>query len=456
MRRTLLALALPAPRIARCKGAALLLGATLLLSACSHEAEAPAPQAPTTDTYPAEVATKWADLEILLIRRGTGFSPPVAARALGYAGVALYEAVVPGMPAYQSLAGQLTDLGPLPHPAASQRYNWAVAANAAEALIIKNLFGNAPASQRATLDSLETALYLPYRTAEEFDRSVEFGQQVAQAVFDWSRTDGGHQGYLTNQPAGYVPPMGPGLWTPTTAGASGRALQPYWGQNRRFVPANAALPMPALAFSYSTQPGSAYYTEVLEVYNTSRNLTTAQRTIAAYWADAGRTITPPGHMVSIASVVLRARQASLATAAEAYVRVGAAVADAFIGCWKCKYEYNWQRPVTAVQAMIDPAWRPEWETPPFPEFVSGHATQSAATAQVLSDLFGAQTAFVDDTHKARGAGFEPRAYANFAAFANEAAMSRLYGGIHFRSGNAVGLAEGLKVGRNVSALRCKR
>ena len=88
--------------------------------------------------------------------------------------------------------------------------------------------------------------------------------------------------------------------------------------------------------------------------------------------------------------------------------------------------------------------------------MSGHATQSIATAQILADLFGAQTAFVDDTHKAQGAGFEPRSYANFAAFASEAAMSRLYSGIHFRSGNAVGLAEGLKVGRNVSALRCKR
>ena len=95
-------------------------------------------------------------------------------------------------------------------------------------------------------------------------------------------------------------------------------------------------------------------------------------------------------------------------------------------------------------------------SPPFPEFVSGPATQSAATAQVLADMFGAQTAFVDDTHQGRGAGFEPRAFASFAAFADEAASSRLYGGIHFRSGNEVGLVEGQKVGRNVSALRFYR
>ena len=154
--------------------------------------------------------------------------------------------------------------------------------------------------------------------------------------------------------------------------------------------------------------------------------------------------------------MVRTQHASLATAGEAYARVGMAVADAFVGCWKCKYAYNWQRPVTAIRAMIDPTWNPDWVTPAFPEFVSGHASQSGAAAQVLSDLFGAQTAFVDNTHVTRGAGFEARSFANFAAFADEAALSRLCGGIHFRSGNEVKLAEGRKVNRNVTALHFKR
>ena len=428
----------------------------LLLSGCSQEAEPPAPTSLATETYPADVATKWADLELKLVKNGTGFTPPVASRAMGYAGVALYEAVVPGMPAYQSLANQLTNLSTLPQPQVGQRYNWAVAANAAEALILKSLFGNATPTQRTTLDSLETALNQPFRTAEEFDRSVRYGQQVAQAVFDWSRTDGGHEGYLNNQPAGYVPPVGVGLWVQTTPGAAGRAVQPTWGNNRLLVPADAALPMPAMPYAYSTQPGSPYYAQVLDVYNVSRSLTPEQRIISAYWADAGQTITPPGHSISITSIMVRTQHASLATAGEAYARVGMAVADAFIGCWKCKYAYNWQRPVTAIRAMIDPTWNPDWVTPAFPEFVSGHASQSGAAAQVLSDLFGAQTAFVDNTHVTRGVGFEARSFANFAAFADEAALSRLYGGIHFRSGNEVGLAEGRKVGRNVTALRFKR
>ena len=95
---------------------------------------------------------------------------------------------------------------------------------------------------------------------------------------------------------------------------------------------------------------------------------------------------------------MRDRKATLAAAAETYARVGVAVADAFVSCWKCKYQYNWQRPVTAIQALIVPTWQPAWATPPFPEFVSGHATQSAAAAQVLADLFGSQAPFTDNTH----------------------------------------------------------
>ena len=448
------ALARPTVFSARLIGSLAVAGA-LLLNGCSQDAEQPEPKSPTAETYTADVATKWPDLELRLIKNGTGFTPPVASRALAYAGVALYEAVAPGIAANQSLAGQLTGLSTLPKPEAGQSYNWAVTANAAEALIIKSLFGNATPAQRATIDSLETALNLPYRAAAEFDRSVKYGQQIAQAVFDWSRTDGGHEGYLSNQPTSFVPPVGVGLWVPAN-GTSGRAVQPYWGQNRLFVPANATMPMPGLSYSYSTRPGSTYYAQVQEVYNTSRSLTAAQRTIATYWADGGQTISPPGHSISITSIVLRSRNATLATAAEAYARVGMAVSDAFVSCWKCKYQYNWERPITAVRAMFDPAWQPLLATPPFPEFVSGHSAQSGAAAQVLSDLFGSQTAFVDNTHQTRGAGYEPRAFASFAAFADEAAVSRLYGGIHFRSANEVGLTEGQKVGHNVSALRFKR
>ena len=210
----------PAYRMRKLAGAALL-ATTLLATSCSRDAEIAAPTSPAADTYSADVATKWTDMELRLIKNGMGFSPPVAARALGYAGVCLYGAVQPGIAGSQSLAGQLTGLSTLPQPEAGQLYNWAVAANAAQALIAKSLFGNATTTQRTSIDSLETALNATYLTAAGFDRSVQFGRAVAQAVFDWSRTDGGHEDYLSNQPAGYVPPVGVGLWVQTTPGTAG-------------------------------------------------------------------------------------------------------------------------------------------------------------------------------------------------------------------------------------------
>ena len=190
----------PAYRMRKLAGAALL-ATTLLATSCSRDAEIAAPTSPAADTYSADVATKWTDMELRLIKNGMGFSPPVVARALGYAGVCLYGAVQPGIAGSQSLAGQLTGLSTLPQPEAGQLYNWAVAANAAQALMAKSLFGNATTTQRTSIDSLETALNATYLTAAGFDRSVQFGRAVAQAVFDWSRTDGGHED-LPQQPAG--------------------------------------------------------------------------------------------------------------------------------------------------------------------------------------------------------------------------------------------------------------
>jgi membrane-associated phospholipid phosphatase len=181
------------------------------------------------------------------------------------------------------------------------------------------------------------------------------------------------------------------------------------------------------------------------------NLTSQQQAIVFFWADApGATATPAGHSISILTQVLREHGAPLDRAAEAYARVGMAVADAFISCWSCKYRYNLLRPVTYIQRLIDPRWLPVLPTPPFPEYTSGHSVQAAAAALVLADLFGAR-AFTDRTHTDRG--FAPRPFASFFQAAEEAAISRLYGGIHFRPAIERGLEQGRCIGRKVGSLR---
>jgi hypothetical protein len=408
-------------------------------------------QFPGVDQFEADAATDWFDLSLDLARTTPGYSPPVASRAFGYAGLTLYESLVPGMSGHRSLQGVLSGLGGLPDAGAAP-YDWPTVANAALASIFRSLFPTARSEWLAAMNSLERRLFRRFRRslpAEVRDRSVRRGHDVAAAVFEWSKGDGGHEGYLRNFPP-YTPPVGPGLWVPTPPGFL-RAVQPFWGKNRCFAIARSADCPPGDHPPYSEEPGSPFEAEAHDVYDTARTLTRTQELIARYWADEpGLTPTPPGHSISIATQVLREEGSSLTRAAETYAKVGLAVADAFVCCWYQKYAYNLLRPVTYLRRLVDPAWRPLIVTPPFPEYPSGHSVQSGAAFQVLTDLFGDRYRFVDRTHKERG--FRPRRFGSFLAAAEEAAISRLYGGIHFRVAIVNGVAQGRCIGSAVSAL----
>jgi hypothetical protein len=164
----------------------------------------------------------------------------------------------------------------------------------------------------------------------------------------------------------------------------------------------------------------------------------------------GRLPRRPATRSPITTQILRHEDASLARAAEAYAKVGIGVCDAFIACWYEKYVYNLLRPVTYVRRLLDPAWLSVLVTPPFPEYTSGHSVQSGAAFQVLTDLFGDGYAFVDHTHDERG--FAPRSFGAFFDAAEEAAISRLYGGIHFRSAIVNGVTQGKCIGQAAGAL----
>jgi len=406
-------------------------------------------QFPGADEHDAEVATVWFDLSLDLVRTTAGFSPPVASRAFAYAGLALYEALVPGMEGFRSLGGVLPGLGAVPAAGRNRAYDWPTAANAALASVLRSLF---PPGQAAAVNALETHFEESLRPGlppGAFTRSIERGREVAAVVFEWSKSDGGHEGYLRNFPP-YTPPVGLGLWVPTPPGFL-PALQPYWGSNRCLALSRGADCPPGNHPPYSEDPGSDFHAEALQVYEAVRNLTPEQEEIARFWSDdPGLTSTPPGHSISIATQVLRSEGASLATAAETYAKVGIAVCDAFIACWHQKYVYNLLRPVTYIRRLLDPMWLPVLDTPPFPEYSSGHSVQSGSAFQVLTDLFGEGYAFVDHTHDDRG--FAPRSFGSFLEAAEEAAISRLYGGIHFRAAIDNGVTQGRCIGQAVSRL----
>jgi hypothetical protein len=412
--------------------------------------------------HSADVATAWFDLLGRLVAQSPGFSPPVASRAFGYAGVVLYETVVAGMPDHRSLADQLRDHAggmlavPRPH---GGPHDWTAAANAALAAAARQLWPDAEPTERVAIVALESRLARDASVVSApglLRRSEDWGRQIATAVLAWARGDGGNDGHLSNFPPDYEPPHGPGLWVPTPPGFLS-ALQPHWGNNRPFVlPSNAACP-PGTPPPYDESPGSTFHADAVEVYDTVNQLSPEQRMIARFWADdPGETATPPGHSIAITGQLLREDDASLAAAAEAYVKAGTAVADAFIACWRAKYQVNLLRPVTYIQAHIDPGWGGTdtplpVTTPPFPEYPSGHSVQMGAVAEVLTDLFGDDRAFTDHTHDERG--LPARSFPSIRAAAAEAALSRLYGGIHFRPAIDDGLAQGRCIGHIVNALR---
>ncbi|SIN80283.1 vanadium-dependent haloperoxidase [Chitinophaga niabensis] len=392
------------------------------------------------------VPVSWYQLELKLIRETGGFSPPVAARAIAYTGITLYEAVAAG----RSLSGQLNALRYVPKPDSWKRYNYAIAANSAMAQIIRSLFPNASAANQQLITQLENdnlQLYADTCHPDVVSRSVSFGRQVATAIHQWSATDGGKDGYLNNFPADYVPPVGPGLWVPAPP-AFQRALLPYWGSNRTMVkPFTVNIPPPA----FSTTTSSSFYQSALAVYLKGTAQTPEENLIARYWADGGGTFTPPGHLIAIATQLAVERNVSLASAARLFAQVGISLNDAGILSWKYKYKYNVLRPVTYIRTYIDSSWMPTIATPPFPAYTSGHATFTAAAGGILIARFGGNTSFTDQQKVPEG--FAPRSFNNFQSMINEAAISRVYGGIHYEFDSESGKQTGADIARRVLDLQ---
>jgi hypothetical protein len=414
-----------------------LLTLMVILAGCHRGGGSSGTRSPETSSFDSAIAAEWFDLLYDLVR-DERLSPPVASRVYGCAGVTLYEAVVPGMRRHRSLAGQINGLSSVPAPDRRLVYDWPTVANGALASVLAELFRNGSAATLAAIAD-ERAKWVRLRgfavSDEVLERSLAQGETVSAAILEWA----GEDGFAQFDNCAYTEPAGDGLWERTPP-AFAPALQPCWGSLRPFVLAASDECDPGPHTAYSSDPDSAFFAEALEVYDTANGLDDEQREIAIFWADGpGDTGTPSGHWISILGQILAHDQLSLAVAAEGYARVGIAVADAFISCWEAKYRYNLLRPITFIQDFIDPSWQPPLGTPPFPEYTSGHSVQSGASAAVLTDLLG-EVPFLDTTHEDRG--LAARSFSSFNEAAEEAAVSRLYGGIHFRPAIDVGVDQG--------------
>lgn len=415
-----------------------------------------------------EVATKWAELSLHIAKYTPANSPTYASRCFGYIGLTMYETVVNGFPEYQSMKGQLSGLEQIPAIETEKNYNWALTLNAGQATIIKCLYNQTADSNKVKIDSLETLILNSFaakiQDPQIIERSIAYGQAVAEHIFEWSKTDGGHRGYLKNFDKKFKHPEHPGSWKPPlyAQSFSHHPLHPHWGQNRTFVEKNATIPLPKM-IPYDTTKGSPYYQQFLAVYEKDKVLTQKEKEIAIWWGDdPDDTFTPPGHSFYIATLVIKDKNPPLIKCAETYARVGMAVADAFINCWKWKYHFFSERPNTFIPQFIDYEWESFWPDPPFPAFPSGHAIQASAMATVLIDLYGEKFSFIDRAHvgrerdELREVDFVERPFDSFWAVATETADSRFYGGIHVAQDNEVGLEEGARIANYVNELDWKK
>jgi hypothetical protein len=292
--------------------------------------------------------------------------------------------------------------------------------------------------------------------ADVFERSVAYGDAVARHVLAWSRGDRFLQ--RIGQPK-YTVLEEPGRWVPTPPGYMD-AAEPAWGTLRPFTLDSASQFMPAPPPRYDMTEGSRFYEEAHEVYEVGLGLTEEQRIIAEFWNNNPYTMhvrghamyatkkkSPGAHWMALIRVFARQANADIVRSAEAYALTAIAIHDGFISCWDEKFRSSVVRPETVINQFFDEEWQPLLQTPPFPEYTSGHSVISSAAAAVLTARFGPDFAFTDSTEVRHG--LPVRAFASFEEAAREAAISRLYGGIHYRAAIENGMEQGRKVGEHV-------
>jgi len=379
------------------------------------------------------------------------FSPPVASRVYLYANVAAYETLVKAYPegGYLSLRGQVRDFPDVPAP--REKIDGSLAAVYAFLLVGKKLVFSEPMLE----DSLRVIIG-GYRSLARavYDASLRYGGAVADSIMAWADKD---QYKETRKLPRYRLIQKEGKWIPTPP-AYMAAIEPYWNRIRTLTLDSCSQFRPKAPPSFSKDTGSVFYRQAYDVFVTGNQLTQEQKDIANFWDCnpfavnmeghlhyAVKKISPGGHWMSIIAIAARQKGLSMPGSSAVYTMASIALFDAFIACWDEKYRSNVIRPETYIDAYINEGWRPLLQTPPFPEYVSGHSIISQSTAVVLSGILGDQFSFNDSSEVEFG--LPVRHFSSFLAAAEEAAVSRFYGGIHYRAAIESGLVCGDEIGR---------
>jgi hypothetical protein len=379
------------------------------------------------------------------------FTPPVASRIYGYTSLAAYEAMRYADPKYNSITAQLKGFGTPPQPEKGKTYNYALAATKAFFTVAHKVTFSVD-----TLKKYEDRVYARFKDNLDdstYTRSMDFGEKTGKMILQ--RADVDYYPQSRGKPK-YLGSSDPGKWRPTPPDYMD-GVEFCWGQiHPLLIDSASQFPLPPPP-AYSDDRNSIFFKQAMQVYEQNKALTKEQKTIATYWDDnpfvvvhnghmmfADKKITPGGHWIGITAIACKQSHATAVKTAQAYALTSIALFESFITCWQVKYNFAYERPVSVINEKIDHDWLPLLQTPPFPEYTAGHSTISAASAAVLTHLFGDNYAF-QDTSDLHYIGLQ-RHFDSFNKAAEETAMSRFYGGIHYLNSSLKGAEQGKQVG----------
>ena len=388
------------------------------------------------------------------------FSPPVASRIYVYPTIAAYEVMAQNSKSYNSLQNQIGHLDSIPKLDPKLGVNQKVAAMVAHMEVSKALVFSENA-----VEKFRDSLYKKWGDCNEteFEISKEYGLKVAERIKKWMAKDNYKQ--TRTFPKYTIRASEKGRWQPTPP-AYMDGVEPHWNKIRTFAMDSAAQFKPAAALPFSLDKNSAFFKEVKEVH--AINLEMAKKgdacdevQIAQFWdcnpyatvtqghmMFAKKKISPGGHWIAITKIACIKSKADFQKTVFAYAKTSIGLFDSFISCWDEKYRSNVVRPETIINQNIDENWKPLLQTPPFPEYPSGHSVASTCAAVLLTDIFGNNFEYVDNSELQFG--LPSRKYKSFLDAANEASESRLYGGIHYKSAIVNGISQGRNIGNYVN------
>lgn len=382
------------------------------------------------------------------------FTPPVASRIFAYSNLAAYEVLAKEGKHFTSLQGKVTALNNMPNLAPGEKIDYPFAAILAMAKVGKQLTFSDDTVQHI-IDSVKLLAQNSGMPDTLFANSIKFGEQVADSVISWSKTDN----YAKTRGTRFAISNLEGHWTPTPP-AYFSAVEPLWPTIRCMVmdSANMFPPPPPPVFSKDTS--SNFYKIAVEVMNTGNNLDSTQKWIANFWdcnsfkmhiqghaMFATKAMTPCGHWMEIVGTISQNNNADFYKTVYAYTGAAIGMYDAFICCWFTKYKFDLIRPETYINKYINADWMPYLQTPPFPEYNSAHSTISAAAATVLGTIYKSNTAFKDSSE--REWGWPDRSFKTSDEAAVEVSFSRFYGGIHYSQSVQTAYVQGKQIGNLV-------